>query len=801
MNNGNDKNIYWIGKDIDKDNKNKNELKRRNFNFNEFQNIKNALDNLKLLDIPNGFVFVIINCELFENFIEQYDEEYVKTNKVIINSIVFCDNLYEHINKKFINDPFYNPGGITDNIMGVINYINYVQNIYYKFPKNENCLDLTEHHKNKFGEMKFQIVSEEKDFIIPVIWNKIVNLKINGFNLAQLQKILVYNHPDVKDYIYPSREKIIKISEHLLAKYFLFLYTKKSGFYSTMNRILSHDDGFDIYKEYITIMFRSLKNKTFETYTKTKLYRGSKIAKNDFEKLCNLFEKKTNEEKIIFFSKSFLSFSKYESVADEFLGLSINNDNPNLILCKFIVYNGGDSIAFNIDIKDNSAFGTSEQEVLFLPMSCFLVVNIEKGEQYSNIIYLKYLDEFNKKVEEKFGRIKESIKDQFDFENSFLNNYGKNIYKLYPNIIDDYTKYIKDKFLINIKTVIPDYQKEYTIEEKKVEIKFDTEDEVKKILNEEKLIQTNKKVSNKVVYNVTNKDFDEKGFVKILGEKFVELNKDKIDLDINGTRVELCHKYKLNKGINEIIFNFKQNIKDFSYLFYEVTSLSEISGLQTWDTSEAINFKHLFSGCIQLSDISALSKWDTSCVENFSCLFYNCISLKDIYPLSGWNVSNGNFFSYLFYNCSSLEYLHGIKNWDVSKGKFFNCSFAYCLNLKNISALENWNTRNGIFFSHLFFNCSSLKDITALENWDITKGNFFDYIFCNCSSLIDISPIKDWNMSNGNNFSFAFSGCSNLIDISPLKKWNIPSDSNLTNMFKGCNILEETRPSWFYRTF
>ena len=265
MKNGN---IYWIGKDIDKDNKNKNELKRKGFNYEEFQDIKNALDNFKLLDIPNGFVFVIINCELFDNFIDQYNEEYVKTNKVIIASIVFCDNVYEHINKKFINHPFYNPGGIIDNIIGVINYINYVQNIYYKFPKDENCLDLNEHHKNEFGEMKFQIVSDEKDFIIPVIWNKIINLKINGSDLAKLQKILVYNHQSLKDYIYPSREKIIKISEHLLAKYFLFLYTKESGFYSNMNRILSHDDGFDIYREYITIMFRSLKNKTFETFTK-----------------------------------------------------------------------------------------------------------------------------------------------------------------------------------------------------------------------------------------------------------------------------------------------------------------------------------------------------------------------------------------------------------------------------------------------------------------------------------------------------------------------------------------------------
>ena len=113
-------------------------------------------------------------------------------------------------------------------------------------------------------------------------------------------------------------------------------------------------------------MFRSLKNKTFETFTKRKLYRGSIIGKKDFEKLYDLFGKKTNKEKIIFFSKSFLSFTKDEDNADNFLGYSIGKVNENLILCKFIINNGGDSIAFNIDVKDNSAFGTSEQEVLCL---------------------------------------------------------------------------------------------------------------------------------------------------------------------------------------------------------------------------------------------------------------------------------------------------------------------------------------------------------------------------------------------------------------------------------------------------
>ena len=276
--------IYWIGEDIDKNNKNKTQLER-NFSFQNFPDLKNAFAQLKKIRFE--FVFVIINCKLFEEFAKVYNKEFTKENSVIITSIIFCDNVYAHINNKNVNDPFINPGGITDDIQGVINYIRYVQNSWYNFPKNENYLNLSVHHSEGFGKMFFQIVSDEKDFIIPIIWNKITSFKINGSNLAQLQKLLIYNHPSVKEYIYPTREKVFKITEHILAKYFLFLYTTESGFYGNMNRILSHDDGFDIYREYIKILFLSLKNKTFNNFTKKNYSEELSLIKKNLKDFPN----------------------------------------------------------------------------------------------------------------------------------------------------------------------------------------------------------------------------------------------------------------------------------------------------------------------------------------------------------------------------------------------------------------------------------------------------------------------------------------------------------------------------------
>lgn len=371
----NNKIIYWIGNDIDKNNKNKQKL-RNNFGFygiKDYDNVINAMNDIKNLEFE--FVFVIINCDLFENFVNIYTEEFAKTNKVIIASIIFCDNIYDHLNKKFINDQFYNPGGITDNIGGVINYINYVQNSYYnEIPKDGVYINLTELHSNGFGELQCQIVSEEKELIIPIIWNKIVSLKINTIDLSQMQKNFIYNYSNEKLFIYPTREKIFKISEQLLANYFLYLYTIESHFYKDMNRILAYDEGFDIYREYITTLYMSLKNKTFESYTKTKLYRGNKIYEKDFEKLYKLFENKKEGENILFFTNSFLSFTKNETIADNFIKYE-----QYYVPCKYVIENYNSQFAYNIDVKDNTYYKT-EEEVLFLPMSCFFIVNVKKTE-------------------------------------------------------------------------------------------------------------------------------------------------------------------------------------------------------------------------------------------------------------------------------------------------------------------------------------------------------------------------------------------------------------------------------------
>ena len=233
----------------------------------------------------------------------------------------------------------------------------------------------------------------------------------------------------------------------------------------------------------------------------------------------------------------------------------------------------------------------------------------------------------------------------------------------------------------------------------------------------------------------------------IFGWKFVENNKNKIELMINGIKNKLVEKSKLKKGENNIQIIIKKEITDFSYMFFGCSSLSDIKSLENWNVSNGIDFSGMFWGCSSLSDIKSL--------EN-------------------WNVSNGTYFSWMFRGCSSLKDIKSLENWNISNGTDFEGMFRGCSSLKDIKSLENWNVSNGTNFTFMFYECSSLSDIKSLENWNVSNGTDFEGMFKWCSSLKDIKSLENWNISNGTNFSGMFRWCSPLSDIKSLKsKWKV----------------------------
>ena len=93
--------------------------------------------------------------------------------------------------------------------------------------------------------------------------------------------------------------------------------------------------------------------------------------------------------------------------------------------------------------------------------------------------------------------------------------------------------------------------------------------------------------------------------------------------------------------------------RSLNSMFYGCGSLSDVSGLATWDVSGAIGMSSMFFGCSSLSDVSGLASWDTSSAAFMDEMFYGCSSLADVSALEGWDTSSVTDMDQMFSGCPS----------------------------------------------------------------------------------------------------------------------------------------------------
>ena len=83
-------------------------------------------------------------------------------------------------------------------------------------------------------------------------------------------------------------------------------------------------------------------------------------------------------------------------------------------------------------------------------------------------------------------------------------------------------------------------------------------------------------------------------------------------------------------------------------------------------------------------------------INNFSYMFYNCTSLQNVDGLKNLEVSNGEGFSWMFDECKSLQNVNELKNWDVSNGTTFENMFGKCSNLVRDKIPQNLKNKSMI---------------------------------------------------------------------------------------------------------
>ena len=168
--------------------------------------------------------------------------------------------------------------------------------------------------------------------------------------------------------------------------------------------------------------------------------------------------------------------------------------------------------------------------------------------------------------------------------------------------------------------------------------------------------------------------------LKLFGEHFVQVNKSKCKLEIEGQEMDLCEYYTTKSKEKTIIIKLfvKETIEDFVGMFKDCRNLLACPDLDTLDTSKATSFKGFFENCESLCLLPKFVSWNTSKVTDMNSLFSCCASLDNVPDFSNWKTSNVTDVNLMFQNCKSLSSLPDISKWDLSQIENFDNLFEGC---------------------------------------------------------------------------------------------------------------------------
>ena len=438
------KNAIWIDKDINSkqfDSIVKElEFVLLNFQIYKCKSVSKAFKIIqkKYNEFKFKLVYIIVSEELSEEFIKLYMAKSL-TVHFLAATVIFSSKENKEMEKKpFFSDPFLNHGKIVYSFNSLVNYITSIQCPFFLLDGKNICnreeikvrnqmsndinVDAQFYYMNNLGEMAYPLLMAKN----------IKSNLINNNELEEFQKYCIKLYPDLKQYLRPSEEKNIYVPYNILAKYYLHLYTLESNFFRNLNKELSQGK-FDKYRQYIFILYIALNKGYFRNCNDCELYRGGTLSEEEYQFLQDKFENHS-DKKVLFFSKKFLSFSKKQEVADEFLKQAIEKKYKGvyvrIIVDEANIFHSYNNYSTNIDInKMNLSKYNSEEEVLFLPLSTFEVIDIIEDEFCENkikIIRLKYLNEYenemNRELKSLLSGNEESEKKMDDFIKNGLNS-------------------------------------------------------------------------------------------------------------------------------------------------------------------------------------------------------------------------------------------------------------------------------------------------------------------------------------------------------------------------------------------
>ena len=164
----------------------------------------------------------------------------------------------------------------------------------------------------------------------------------------------------------------------------------------------------------------------------------------------------------------------------------------------------------------------------------------------------------------------------------------------------------------------------------------------------------------------------------------------------------------------------------------QMTSLSEISGIENLNTSEVTSMSGMFYLCNSLTTLD-LSHFNTSKVTDMSNMFFGCPRLSSI-DLSHFDTSKVTSMFSMFFNCRGLTSLD-LTSFDTSNVENMAYMFWSCTGLTGID-VSHFDTSSLSSISYMFQECSNLESID-ISNFTFTPNivNGSEQVFSGCSKL------------------------------------------------------------------
>ena len=503
--------LIWIDS-MNNFNKNNNKILKKlqkNLYLNEndcfiFFNIQNDFLNFINQNDKKFNIFIIIINDIFiEEYLNILNENL--SNLIFIPiSIIFTDleKYNSLINKKINNFElksndfylkqkkiFYNKIYLSYDYQSLFNIITNFNIQFNKELSTKNTKFLTK--KNEYeGKFIFEYIDSKYKLILPSVLGKLNEIsKLNENEVNDFNEFLYEKHYNMNiKYLILPLLKILNIPNEIVSKIWASAYTVECSFYRQLNlSLMSNEDS--IYQIYIKMMYYGIETNSLLSNINCDLFRASLINVDEVKKIHEYLKKKQqNLPSSICYSKTFLSFSKSESIAKGFLKKSDNNlmTSAFFIVRKLNLNDYENDIknfyASNADLENCSFF--NEREILFFPFSAFTIEDIyEKNDGNFKITYiiLNYL-----------GKYKEIIDEIIEEEPKII---MENINKIIKEEKSEFAKnFINQPHIKKIENI------ENKIEEKIEDIKI----EIKEEKNNKKLKLKSKKKITKKIFSIDN---------------------------------------------------------------------------------------------------------------------------------------------------------------------------------------------------------------------------------------------------------------------------------------------------------